>query len=70
VFTKISRWEFLLVTALAVTPGAILYAYIGALPFQYEVLIALLGLAAFGAYWVLDTYKKDILRWMRAGAKR
>src|SRR5205085_1276550 len=45
-FSSISRWEFLLVTAIGVAPGAYLYSYFGSLPIIYEILFATLGIAA------------------------
>jgi uncharacterized membrane protein YdjX (TVP38/TMEM64 family) len=50
IFSNITRWEFLLVTAVGVAPGALAYAYVGSLPFVYQVSLAGLGLCAIVAY--------------------
>ena len=56
-FTNVNRWKFLLITAVGVAPGAITYSYFGSLPLPYQIGMALVGLAAAGAYWAYDARK-------------
>ncbi len=65
IFTKVSRWEFLLISVVTVVPGAVLYAYLGALPLTYALLLAALGIVAFLAYWIISTNRKAIVHWFR-----
>lgn len=65
-FTTINRWEFLLITALATAPGAVMYAYIGSVPFRYALLLATSGLVVFACYWYVDMHKAAVRRWCKA----
>jgi uncharacterized membrane protein YdjX (TVP38/TMEM64 family) len=53
IFTGISRWKFLAVTAIGVAPGAVAYAYLGSLPFAYQVGLTAVSVVAFALYWAL-----------------
>jgi uncharacterized membrane protein YdjX (TVP38/TMEM64 family) len=59
-FTHVSRWEFLCVTAVGVLPGAFFYAYFGSLPVQYEVAFLCAIILAFSTYWMIEK------RWPKA----
>ncbi len=63
-FTTITRCQFLLITALATAPGAVMYAYIGSVPFRYALALAASGLVVFGCYWYVDMHKHTVRRWL------
>ena len=62
IFTKVNRWEFLLVTTVAIAPGAICAAYFGSLPLVYQVSLAAVGIVILGIYWTIETKYPHILR--------
>ena len=64
IFTHISRWNFLWITAVGVAPGAFVYAYFGSLPFVYQVSMAVLGLVILTAYWILESKMPSFLKLM------
>jgi uncharacterized membrane protein YdjX (TVP38/TMEM64 family) len=65
VFTPVSRWEFFVMTAVGVTPGAIIYSYAGALDLRLQVTIATVGIGLLTAYWILEWKHPEWLRKMR-----
>ncbi len=65
VFTPVTRCEFLLVTALATAPGAVLYAYLGSVPFHYALGLAFMGVTMFVCFLVIDARKHHIMNWLK-----
>ncbi len=64
-FTKVSRTEFLIVTAIGVAPGAFMYAYFGSLPFQYQLGLLAFGISMLLIYILLELKKPAFLRKLR-----
>ncbi len=64
IFTNVSRWDFLFVTLIGVTPGALVYAYMGSLPFQYQAALALAGFLGLVAYWTAEIKNPALFRSM------
>lgn len=51
-FSDINSFEFFIVTAMGVTPGAFVYAYFGSLPLPYMFGLAGIGLLCVAVYWL------------------
>ncbi len=51
-FTSMRRSEFLLTSAVGVLPAAVIYAYLGSMPFIVQVGLMGIGLGALGGVWL------------------
>jgi uncharacterized membrane protein YdjX (TVP38/TMEM64 family) len=59
ILTDISRWEFMLVTALGVAPSAIIYSLYGSMPLHLQVYLGILCIVGIVAFWAGNNWRKS-----------